>query len=119
MSLIMLIDDDKDILGLTERWMIKAGYETLTAATGTDALSMLEMIRPDLILLDYYMPGMDGPDVFRAIRDKENLKDIPVIFRTGVDDKDAAETMEKLKPDAVVSKGDGKTALLDAVSRII
>ncbi len=119
MSLIMLVDDDADILRLTERWVVKAGYETITATSGKDALEMLGMIRPDLIILDYYMPEMNGPEVYEAVRADEKYKDIPIIFRTGVEDTNASGEMDRLKPDAVVSKGDGKTALLDAVSRII
>ena len=119
MSLILIVDDDKDMLSLTERWIAKAGYEAIAAVSGQEAMEALGMIKPDLIVLDYYMPGMDGPAVFEAIRVDERYKNIPVVFRTGRDDEGFDEVMSRLHPDGVVSKDEGKTGLLNAIEKIL
>ena len=115
MSVILLVDDDGDMLKLTSRWLTKAGYETKEALSGGEALELLKKTKPDLILLDYAMPGMDGPQTLEKIREDESIRNIPVIFRTGKEDTEAMGIMETLRPTAVVSKAEGKLPLLKAV----
>ncbi len=110
-----MIDDDADMLKLTERWLVRAGYEILTAGSGSEGFSLLLQKGADLVLLDYAMPGMDGPSTLEAIRSSEKLKNIPVLFRTGMEDAVSAQIMENLKA-GVVSKADGKPVLLSAVA---
>ncbi len=119
MKRIMLIDDDTDMMKITERWLIRGGYEVRLASSGREALALLENgTSVDLILLDYAMPEMDGPATLEAIRKTETAKDIPVLFRTGKDDGDAAAVMEKTGAQGIVSKADGKPVLMTAISRI-
>ena len=114
MSHILLVDDDTDMIKLTERWLIKAGYEVGTATSGEDAINYLKTNTPDLILLDYAMPGMDGPATLEAIR--ADHPDILVYFRTGKDDTDIEEMCAKYNANGVISKADGKPKLLEAVT---
>ena len=79
---------------------------------------MISGNRPDLILLDYAMPEMDGPAVLAAIRANDGTKDIPVVYRTGMEDNDI-EGSGECKPDAVVSKSEGRPALMKAVETIL
>ncbi len=119
MSRILLIDDDADMLKLTERWFLKAGYDTDTATSGEAAIELMKSVIPDVILLDYAMPVMDGPATLRAIRANERTKEIPVLFRTGKDDLSSSEEMEALNPAGVVSKAEGKPVLLKAVENVL
>ena len=119
MSRILLIDDDGDMMLLTARWLKRAGYEVDTASSGEEALAFLAGTKPDLILLDYAMPQMDGSATFAAIRAQDSLKSIPVLFRTGIDDGTAAEITERLHPDGVVLKSEGKAQLLKAVAEAL
>ncbi len=119
MSRSLLVDDDTDMLKLMERWFEKAGYEVYTAASGRDALLALETVRPDLVLLDYAMPEMDGLEVLSRIRENEATKDIPVLIRTGMEGMETAGITDGLKPDGVISKAAGKPQLLQAVSDIL
>ncbi|MCR5789227.1 MAG: response regulator [Lachnospiraceae bacterium] len=116
MSKILLIDDDEDMLAMTGRWLEKAGYEVMRAASGKDALSLLETSVPDLILLDYAMPEMDGPAVLSAIREREALASVPVLYRTGMDEMQEAGAPA---PDGIVPKSEGKPGLLKAVSSFL
>ncbi len=117
MSLIMLIDDDSDMLELTKRWITKAGHEALCVTSGKEALDILKTSKPDLILLDAAMPEMDGPAVFEAIKADESMRDIPVVFRTGKDDEESEALLKALNPAGIVSKSEGRNALLTAVSK--
>ncbi len=64
------------------------------------------------------MPGMKGPEVLGAIRSNTDYRDIPVLYRTGLDDTDAAELDGEYRADGIVSKSEGKPALKSS-SRII
>ena len=119
MSLILLVDDDEDMMKLTANWLKKAGYEVATETSGEAALAYVSNTKPDLILLDYAMPVMDGPATFKALQEDPAAKEIPVLFRTGMDDMSISEVMETLKPRGVVPKSEGKAALLKAVSGVL
>ncbi len=76
----LIVDDDAAItLALTIR-LREAGYDTSSARDGTSALKAVKRKRPDVILLDIRMPGMDGFEVNRRPRAAPELSDIPVIF---------------------------------------
>jgi CheY-like chemotaxis protein len=117
MKRILLIDDDEDMLAMTGRWLEKGGYEVMKAASGKEALDKISSDRPDLILLDYAMPEMDGPAVLAAIRSNPDTKDIPVVYRTGMDDTDC-EGSGDVRPDGIVSKSEGRPSLMKAVEEI-
>ena len=119
MSLVMLVDDDTDMLKLTERWVIKAGFETLCASLGAEALDILKAAKPDVIVLDYAMPVMDGPALYREIKAGENTKDIPVIFRTVKEDEESEAVLKDLAPAGVVPKSEGKPGLLGILNDVI
>jgi len=76
---ILVIDDDAELLGLTQVWLQNAGYEAVTAEDGAAGLRRVYSSRPDLVLLDVSMPQLDGWEVCRRIRD---MSDIPVIMVT-------------------------------------
>ncbi len=119
MSNILLIDDDEDMLAMTGRWLEKAGHNVSKATSGEEALKLISAGKPDLILLDYAMPVMSGPEVLKAIRSDEASKDIPVLYRTGLDDADEANADSEFKADGIVSKSEGRPALMQAVEAIL
>lgn len=82
-STVLIVDDDPGILDMHRRLVEQGGYRALTARNGLEALEVLERTRPDLILLDLMMPEMDGFAVLDALREREGLRDIPVIILTG------------------------------------
>ena len=65
---------------------------------GANALKILEKVKPDLILLDYEMPGMNGPQVLEALRGNPATAEVPVMFLTAKTDSSAIEKIEALKP---------------------
>jgi DNA-binding response OmpR family regulator len=76
-SRVALIDDDTELLALVSGWLARGGYETATASEGTSGLRLVNDFRPDLVILDAVVPGMDGWTLCRRIRDSW---DIPVIM---------------------------------------
>lgn len=83
-STVLVIDDAPATLGLLDEFLENAGYVVLMAQSGDAAFTVLEHSRPDVILVDTVMPGMDGLDVCRRLKSAPELADIPVIFMTGL-----------------------------------
>lgn len=79
--MILVVDDDAEVRAAIGRALGELGYPVREAVSGVSALAALGQERPDLVILDYVMPDMDGAEVARAIRDME--PDLPVIFSTG------------------------------------
>ncbi len=83
-STVLVIDDAPATLGLLDEFLENAGYVVLMAQSGDAAFTVLEHSRPDVILVDTVMPGLDGLDVCRRLKGAPELADIPVIFMTGL-----------------------------------
>jgi CheY-like chemotaxis protein len=81
---ILLVDDDPDILGLLSLTLRPEGFRLLSASDGEAALEMARAERPDLVLLDWNMPGRDGLEVCRALRAESDpdRRDVPVVRLT-------------------------------------
>ena len=73
-------------------------YQVILANSGTMAIKYLATNRPDLVLLDYEMPVIDGRQVFEMIRSESEFSDIPVIFLTSKNDKESIMSVVALKP---------------------
>lgn len=79
MKKILIIDDDLHIGNMLEETLTKEGYSVSRAYSGTEALYVLADARPDLILLDLMLPGLNGEEVLPQIMEEEHSKGIPVI----------------------------------------
>src|SRR5258706_1885635 len=88
MSLVMVVDDVAVIRELLSASLANAGYEAVCAAGGEQALVSLDARVPDLVLLDLSMPGIDGLGVLRAMRNRPETKNTPVILLTASGDKE-------------------------------
>ncbi len=80
MKTILLVDDDLFVTTLYQTKLRGEGYQVETANSGAEALSKLETLRPDTIILDLNMPEMNGVEVLKQIRSRPELKDVPVII---------------------------------------
>ncbi|MBD2665455.1 regulatory components of sensory transduction system [Richelia sinica FACHB-800] len=83
---ILLVDDIPENLQLLSDLLLKLGYTVRSVTSGRMALKTIKVKRPDVILLDIKMPEMDGYQVCRAIKADEDLRHIPVIFISALDD---------------------------------
>lgn len=89
---IITIDDERPIRSLIRHTLRQDDYEILEAGDGSEGLSIIRRERPDLIVLDFVMPVMNGAETLRAIRSDPQISHIPVLLLTGVKDS------EKLAP---------------------
>ncbi|HEY5196789.1 MAG TPA: response regulator [Solirubrobacteraceae bacterium] len=80
---ILVVDDDASIREVTQVSLeMVGGHAVMTAACGRDALAQASRERPDAILLDVMMPGLDGPATFERLQAEPTTRDIPVILLT-------------------------------------
>jgi signal transduction histidine kinase len=86
---ILIVDDERRNAELLKVMLTPEGYTLLTATNGEDALGLLAEQKPDLILLDVMMPGMDGYQVVGKIKENPATRNIPVIMLTALDDRNA------------------------------
>lgn len=86
-SLILVVDDEPRNIQVVGALLTKHGHEVIAANSGLEALSKIESIKPDLILLDVMMPGMTGFDLCRILQANPETCNTPIIFLSAVDDK--------------------------------
>jgi DNA-binding response OmpR family regulator len=77
---ILAVDDDRDIVEVIKIILEDEGYEVSTLTSGIDVLKVVASMRPDLILLDVMLGGMDGRDICRQIKNHKLFKNIPVVM---------------------------------------
>ena len=82
-KVVLVVDDIFENLLILKRMLEKEGYKPLTASSAKDALEMVKVKVPQLILLDVYMPEMDGFELCETLKDDIRTKDIPIIFISG------------------------------------
>ncbi|MFI5332158.1 MAG: diguanylate cyclase domain-containing protein [Desulfobaccales bacterium] len=84
-SRVLIVDDDLACLKILRKFLEKDGYQVMAAKDGRQALAQAHGAKPDLIICDWMMPGMDGPQVCQAVKEDPDLKDTFFIFLTALD----------------------------------
>jgi len=116
---ILVVDDDPEQL-MQIKEHLREFYDTTLVNSGNSAFKYLEQNETDLILLDYIMPGKNGPAVLKELREDENYKDIPVVFLTGVSEKETVtKTIVELKPQGYVLKPVKKSELVAKIIDVL
>jgi len=82
---ILLIEDDPMSRKLFGGWITKLGFEAIYAVNGVEGMANARKFAPDLILLDYHLPEVDGLEVAKRLKEFNETKNIPVIFLTNED----------------------------------
>ena len=102
---VMMVDDDPSIRKIGEICLTRVGkWEVALASSGQEALDMGPTFRPDLILLDVMMPGMDGTTTIKLLQEQEETASIPVIFMTAKVQSHEVEKYSKLGALGVITK---------------
>lgn len=115
---VLVVDDNSMMLKVIKEHLHEK-YDVATAVSGKIALKFLERKKTDLILLDYEMPGENGPAVLEKLRASDATKDIPVIFLTGVTETKKIQEALILKPQSYLLKPIDRDKLLEAIAKII
>ena len=117
---ILLVDDDPEILHIaTFAFEKEDGFEVIQAEGAMQALEILSRERPDILLVDFVMPDMDGPELIQKLLANENLKDIPFIFFTAEDEQSNIDHMLSLGALGTIKKPFDPTQLASEIKRIL
>ena len=114
---VMVIDDDLAIRELLYRILTKKGYEVTTAVGAEQALQLLEKNMPDLIVVDFKMPGMDGLAFVKKVRSSD--KNLPIIMLTGFGDEMMEIEAKKAGAHAFLRKDMGINLFTESVNKLI
>ena len=115
-TLVIAVDDEPGLLKVTEMTLVGAGYSVLTFENALDALEELdEGLRPDVIVSDISMPTMDGFDFYRRVRDIQELRAVPFLFLTALEDRSSMRKGMTLGADDYLTKPFERHELVDAV----
>jgi CheY-like chemotaxis protein len=120
MAKILVIDDEDDIRLAVRTLLESKGYEVLEAGDGKSGLQQLKKSPVDLVLCDFFMPGMNGRQVLESIRKDAKLKDTKVILLTvATFGKEGADKLKQLKVAAYIQKPFVNKDLLANIKKII
>lgn len=120
MRTVAYIEDDPDMIDLVSIILRKHGYQVAGFTESMGIASKLEELKPELILLDLMMPHVDGLEVYREIKSRESIAEIPVIIISAM--KKAVEEIEKegeVKVEACLVKPFTIGELLETVNRVM
>lgn len=115
---VLIIDDDPIMLSLIKA-ELREHYNVATAISGKIALKFLERKHTDMILLDYEMPEEDGAEVFAKILANPATKDIPVVFLTGINDREKIQKVLAMKPQGYLLKPIECEQLVKTIRQVI
>jgi DNA-binding NarL/FixJ family response regulator len=101
---ILCVEDEDDLRGDIAEELEAANYRVLQAANGSEALSLLDRHRPDLVLCDITMPGLGGYDVLKALREQGTMSDVPFIFLTALAERNDVLTGKQAGADDYLVK---------------
>lgn len=116
---IMLADDELDIRTVLRILLENPDTQILEASNGTDALAMARQRSPDLIVLDWMMPGLDGFEVLQALRGDPETAAIPIIMLSSRDQPDEIQRVMDLDVTAYLAKPFNPTELLATVEQAL
>ena len=104
MKKVLVVDDDIVMFRLFQMQVKRAGCEGFFFRDGKSALDQLAKVKPDLAVLDYNLPDLDGAELYQRIRECPGLESIPVVFVTGSVQDEDLKAIEALGANAVLSK---------------
>jgi CheY-like chemotaxis protein len=118
---VLLVEDDSWLRYIMAELLADDGYQVLEAATGTQALALVEQEAPDVVVLDLNLPEMSGLDVLHALRNSERTFELPVIVVSGTVDGEAIKRLSRLaeRADDVLEKPVDVGLLFERVEQVI
>ena len=115
----VLIIDDSGMILRNIKMILEGSYTVCLAVSGKVGLTMLEKHKPDVILLDYEMPEMNGIETFAEIRKSPDGANVPIIFLSGVDDEETINNINKCNPAGFIMKPPGSAQLFEAIVKAL
>jgi two-component system, cell cycle response regulator DivK len=119
MSTVLIVEDNEKNMKLARDVLQAKGYQTLEAITGEDGVKLAKERKPDLVLMDIQLPGMNGIEAFRQIRADANTSRIPVVALTASVTPTDRSAISAAGFDAFISKPISLKEFLDTVKRLV
>jgi CheY-like chemotaxis protein len=119
MAKILLIDDDQNMHQIVPLFLNDAGHDVLSATSAPTGLEMASAERPDLIILDMAMPGMDGSEFLKVLKTQPHTADIPVIIYTVHDLDELHSIVTEFKPAGYLRKPVNMRSLQEGVDKAL
>ena len=116
---ILVVDDEEDILELIRFNLVREGYKVLTAPSGEEALSIAQSEMPSLMVLDLMLPGIDGLEVTRVLKNDSKTKDIPIVMLTAKGEEADIVTGLELGADDYITKPFSPRVLVARVRAVL
>ena len=116
---ILVADDDDGLRQLLRLILTREGFEVFEAASGEQALALAVAVDPAVILLDVMMPGMDGYDVCRRLKNDQRTGDVPVVFVSAAEDVMRRNELHKLGAAACIQKPIGPRDLVARIQAVM
>jgi DNA-binding response OmpR family regulator len=116
---ILLVEDEYDIRRVTRLWLEKLDYQVIEAANGNDGWGLIRTNRPDVVLTDITMPGMDGVELCRLIKSTEETADTPVIMFTSHAESEIELRGTNAGADAYLVKGADSRVLQARIEAVL
>ena len=116
---ILVVDDEEDILELLRFNLMREGYQVICAGTGEEALNLTQKNAPDLIVLDLMLPGIDGLEVTRWLKNDPNVQDTPIVMLTAKGEEADVVTGLELGADDYVTKPFSPRVLVARVRAVL
>ena len=116
---ILIVDDEPSILMPIQFLMTQQGYDVLTAERGEDALDLISRYKPDLVLLDIMLPGIDGYEVCEIIRLNPDYGKVRIVFLTAKGHETEIAEGLALGADAYITKPYSNVELLAKVKELL
>lgn len=116
---VLVVDDDARSRHLLEVVLTIEGYGVVSADSGERALALIEQQPPDVVLLDFLMPGMDGPELCARIRSLPMQRRLPLIVLSGMDDPQARRSAREAGADDFVVKPFDRADLRDRLAGLL
>jgi len=119
MSTVLIVEDNDKNMKLARDVLQAKGYQTLEAITGEEGVKLAREKRPDLVLMDIQLPGINGIEAFRQIRAHENTRGIPVVALTASVTPTDRSAIAAAGFDAFLGKPINLKEFLDTVKRLV
>jgi len=118
MKRILIVDDEIDLVKLIRFRLKKAGYEILTAYSGSDGLAIIQQEKPDLVLLDLNLPGMLGSEVCTRVKADAELRHIPIVLLSA-SAENLKERARQIGANASLVKPFEHQTLIEIIARLV
>jgi len=116
---VLIVDDEPDIVETLSFMLQARNFDVVTASDGFEALSKVKSERPDLVLLDIMMPGMDGYDVCVKLKTDKETKNIPVVMLTARGENEAVIRAHKAGANDYIVKPFSLPTLVSKLNKLL